>query len=60
MIWKECKSLIVSDLERLTNINKWGGGGKNRFFLMRHFKSPLGLEWVPIKKQKTTLWQNSF
>ena len=25
MIWKECKSLIVSDLERLTNINKWGG-----------------------------------
>ena len=27
MIWKECKSLIVSDLERLTNINKWGGGG---------------------------------
>ena len=26
MIWKECKSLIVSDLERLTNINKWGGG----------------------------------
>lgn len=24
MIWKECKSLIVSDLERLTNINKWG------------------------------------
>lgn len=28
MIWKECKSLIVSDLERLTNTNKWGGGGK--------------------------------
>lgn len=26
MIWKECKSLIVSDLKRLTNINKWGGG----------------------------------
>ena len=26
MIWKECKSLIVSDLGRLTNINKWGGG----------------------------------
>lgn len=26
MIWKECKSLIVSDLERLTNTNKWGGG----------------------------------
>lgn len=26
MIWKECKSLIVSDLERLTNINKWEGG----------------------------------
>ena len=26
MIWKECKSLIVSDLERLTKINKWGGG----------------------------------
>ena len=26
MIWKECKSLIVSDLERLKNINKWGGG----------------------------------
>ena len=26
MIWKECKSLIVSDLERLTNINKWGAG----------------------------------
>lgn len=25
MIWKECKSLIVSDLERLTKINKWGG-----------------------------------
>lgn len=25
MTWKECKSLIVSDLERLTNINKWGG-----------------------------------
>ena len=23
MIWKECKSLIVSDLERLTKINKW-------------------------------------
>lgn len=28
MIWKECKSLIVSDLERLTKINKWRGGGK--------------------------------
>ena len=28
MIWKECKSLIVSDLERLTKIKKWGGGGK--------------------------------
>lgn len=26
MTWKECKILIVSDLERLTNINKWGGG----------------------------------
>ena len=47
MIWKECKSLIVSDLERLTNINKWGGG-KNRFYLMRHFESPFGLELVPI------------
>ena len=31
MIWKECKSLIVSDLERLTNINKWGG--VNNLFL---------------------------
>lgn len=48
MIWKECKSLIVSDLERLTNINKWGGGGENRFYLMRHFESPFGLELVPI------------
>lgn len=25
MTWKECKSLIVSDLERLTNINNGGG-----------------------------------
>lgn len=25
MTWKECKILIVSDLGRLTNINKWGG-----------------------------------
>ena len=32
MIWKECKSLIVSDLERLTKINKWGGGGKSLLF----------------------------
>lgn len=46
MTWKECKSLIVSDLERLTNINKWGG--ENRFYLMRHFESPFGLELVPI------------
>lgn len=27
MKWKECKSLISSDLERLTSVNKWGGGG---------------------------------
>lgn len=26
MKWKECKSLISSDLERLTSVNKWGGG----------------------------------
>lgn len=25
MKWKECKSLISSDLERLTSVNKWGG-----------------------------------
>lgn len=28
MKWKECKSLISSDLSRLASINKWGGGGK--------------------------------
>lgn len=26
MKWKECKSLISSDLSRLASINKWGGG----------------------------------
>lgn len=25
MTWRECKDLISSDLNRLTNTNKWGG-----------------------------------
>lgn len=28
MTWEECKTQISLDLKRLTNVNKWGGGGK--------------------------------
>lgn len=46
MIWKECKSLIVSDLERLTKINKWGG--VKSLLFNASFRITFGLELVPI------------